>query len=1168
MDNSEQGQAVPFITYVKGKGFALSKEAEDMLMSLRDEQLGVVSIAGKYRTGKSFFINRVLLDKKQDGFSVGPTINPCTKGLWLWTKTLKSENPEYPNMKVLLVDTEGFAGLDENATHDTRIFIFSLLLSSFFIYNSVGNIDESALNNLTLIINLAKEIQVKSGDSNSSEESNELAQYFPAFLWVVRDFALKLVDPTGNPISSKDYLETALRSQKGVSDAIESKNRIRRNFTHFFRDRDCCTMVRPLENEKDLQKLDSLSDADMRPEFVEQINSVRKRIFKRVKPKMLNGQVLNGSMLLEVIKAYIEAINTGKAPSIENAWTYMCKQESQKAMEDSMNIVDQKIDSSLRKEPIKEEELKNVKKQMKEEMLACFKKKSLGDQEEIKVLYEEIEAQFEERFSKFLTKNNEKWKQVFSDWIEQNSQIEAKLKEYQYSNFYEFKHELDQIKAIYEKQTPQGGNKEQCWNEYCQRVTMIAAEAISKKTEEQYSMQQTRMAQRLEMTETELKKRREEYETERNSLYNKIQEIERDRAIFKAQENNMTEKINGFKKDKEKYEQLYSETLSSSKQKEEKLTRETKERITELEQKLDSLRRETSTKIAELEKKNALLEQESHFIKRDNSSFQNKLENLEREKERFSTSLRQKDDSIEEYKRKLTHIEMIRLQETSDLKREMEKKSNDLQIEEDRRKESLKNQSEWLIEKSYLENQVQFLKSQLEENKRLHDALLLALEQGLTANDNDGTNELVETNKNLSAAVDKMEMRCKVLEDKNEKLKRYKRMIQNSLALQCIHCSKFIASNVFPQHMAACTTPQQATTLNKANLIAPITRPSAVPTHHNENEVDPNALQISIHQTMVKENSDSKPYTEYLIQVIYNGTKWSVSRKYKQFCELHQALNTHFPSLKFPESAFTVLGGFNNLGYISSSKRPTVIEERRKALQQYLRDLSKLDIVRNSNPFKKFLELERIVEQDNRAKGYASNMVSSREERRDLNNLSSERGTHRGEDLNNTQRNPDALMSRNLFSQSPLSFLKNWEEKAVNKENKHPRHKSVIDASSFLPQGDHEEFENGHIEELSSLSIRMNQDQDRSMNYRSDVPIIHQRHASYSYNPNNKSGISAYVQPALLYQPTNGTAYKVEMNGTRTALPGRNSYTHNHGNDMSSNVTSHLKHHASRPSFN
>ena len=51
--------------------------------------------------------------------------------------------------------------MDENINHDSRIFLFSLLLSSYFIYNSVGNIDENALNNLSLIINLAKDIQLK-----------------------------------------------------------------------------------------------------------------------------------------------------------------------------------------------------------------------------------------------------------------------------------------------------------------------------------------------------------------------------------------------------------------------------------------------------------------------------------------------------------------------------------------------------------------------------------------------------------------------------------------------------------------------------------------------------------------------------------------------------------------------------------------------------------------------------------------------------------------------------------------------------------------------------------------------------------------------------------------------------------------------------------------------
>ena len=83
--------------------------------------------------------------------------------------------------------------------------MFSLLLSSFFIYNSVGSIDENALNTLNLVINLAKDIQSKTNNI-SSEDST----HFPSFLWIVRDFTLQMVDKNGDKISSKEYLENAL----------------------------------------------------------------------------------------------------------------------------------------------------------------------------------------------------------------------------------------------------------------------------------------------------------------------------------------------------------------------------------------------------------------------------------------------------------------------------------------------------------------------------------------------------------------------------------------------------------------------------------------------------------------------------------------------------------------------------------------------------------------------------------------------------------------------------------------------------------------------------------------------------------------------------------------------------------------------------------------------
>ena len=77
--------AIPFIIYEQKNGFYLNPEAEHYLNSLpSDRKIGIISIVGKYRTGKSFFVNRVLLNKSgvNCGFTVGPTVNPCTKVLF------------------------------------------------------------------------------------------------------------------------------------------------------------------------------------------------------------------------------------------------------------------------------------------------------------------------------------------------------------------------------------------------------------------------------------------------------------------------------------------------------------------------------------------------------------------------------------------------------------------------------------------------------------------------------------------------------------------------------------------------------------------------------------------------------------------------------------------------------------------------------------------------------------------------------------------------------------------------------------------------------------------------------------------------------------------------------------------------------------------------------
>lgn len=56
----------------------IEPKAVEFLESLESETFGTLSIVGKYRTGKSYLVNSVLLNNSR-AFEVGPTINPCTK---------------------------------------------------------------------------------------------------------------------------------------------------------------------------------------------------------------------------------------------------------------------------------------------------------------------------------------------------------------------------------------------------------------------------------------------------------------------------------------------------------------------------------------------------------------------------------------------------------------------------------------------------------------------------------------------------------------------------------------------------------------------------------------------------------------------------------------------------------------------------------------------------------------------------------------------------------------------------------------------------------------------------------------------------------------------------------------------------------------------------------
>lgn len=243
---------------------------------------------------------------QNNGFGVGPSANPCTKGLWIWSKPIVSSQEDGTSLNTLIIDTEGLnGGMEEDQNHDIKIFSLAILLSSFFIYNSTGAIDENSLQALNFIINISKFIEMKTNLNNKLNTNNdldELSNHFPSFLWVLRDFSSQLDNDNKKNMAAKEYMDKLLENQNyGINvQENEKKNLVRKILRMYFKDRDCNNLIKPFSNEKQLQNTENLDH--LRSEFLEQISDLKKKIFSKIKPKNIKGKLINGEMYVQIIK--------------------------------------------------------------------------------------------------------------------------------------------------------------------------------------------------------------------------------------------------------------------------------------------------------------------------------------------------------------------------------------------------------------------------------------------------------------------------------------------------------------------------------------------------------------------------------------------------------------------------------------------------------------------------------------------------------------------------------------------------------------------------------------------------------------------------------------------------------------------------------------------------
>ncbi|KAI5615317.1 guanylate-binding protein 1 [Silurus asotus] len=316
------------------------KEAKDILDGIT-EPVTVVAVVGLYRTGKSYLMNR--LAGQQTGFALGSTIESETKGIWMWC----IPHPNKPGHTLVLLDTEGLGDVYKgDEKHDTWIFCLTVLLSSTLVYNSMGVIDNNAIDKLHYVTKLTENIRVNAQTSGDHDDSAEFMHVFPSFIWTVRDFMLKL-EKGGRAITADEYLESALILKPGSDTKTEKFNLPRRCLRHFFAERRCFVFPRPVGDDK-LIGMEELAETDLNECFLQGAEEFCSYVFNNAEPKTLKGgQVLIGSALGSLAEVYVEAICSGQIPCLENAVEALAQIQNERAVEQGLQVYQSQLSESV-----------------------------------------------------------------------------------------------------------------------------------------------------------------------------------------------------------------------------------------------------------------------------------------------------------------------------------------------------------------------------------------------------------------------------------------------------------------------------------------------------------------------------------------------------------------------------------------------------------------------------------------------------------------------------------------------------------------------------------------------------------------------------------------------------------------------------------------------------
>lgn len=278
-------------------------------------KVGIIVIGGPIRTGRNSLLN-LLINKRELNENIH--MRERNPGLWIFDRPTYSDE-----LAILAVSIEGFG----TSELDMKLMVVAYIISSVFIYNSRGLIDEACMKKFRVLNVFHKMIDVPGRDPLSV-----LNQLAPKFIWTLRDFRLNLSKENLSSVTDRDYLESVLNTAQVQSeDFLVQFRETTKAIIEIFQDRDCICFPKPSdEANEDVNMAGLLS-----PKFTEKLDILKEIAVRQCPPKKFFGQFANGPLVCSMLKYIVQDLNSMSRINFDRTWLLIKETEYQQLLEEA-----------------------------------------------------------------------------------------------------------------------------------------------------------------------------------------------------------------------------------------------------------------------------------------------------------------------------------------------------------------------------------------------------------------------------------------------------------------------------------------------------------------------------------------------------------------------------------------------------------------------------------------------------------------------------------------------------------------------------------------------------------------------------------------------------------------------------------------------------------------